>query len=144
MNPNYEKLFATLKSPEPPAGLTEKILLRISRRERNILGTKIAISACVFGASVGVAVAGYINLVASLSQSGFFQIFSLMFSDFSSMAANFPDFAFSIMESFPIFTTALLLAGVMFAIWSMAALIDEASLFQNWRHGRVSKLFTVA
>ena len=144
MNPNYEKLFATLTSPEPPAGLTEKILSRISRRERNVLGVKIAVSACVFGASVGVAVAGYINLVASLSRSGFFQIFSLIFSDFSSMAANFPDFAFSVMESFPIFTTALLLAGVMFAIWSMAALIDEASLFQNWRHGRVSKLFTVA
>ena len=144
MNPNYEKLFATLTSPKPPAGLTEKILARISRRERNILGIKIAVSACVFGASVGVAVAGYINLMASLSQSGFFQIFSLMFSDFSSMTANFPDFAFSVMESFPIFTTALLLAGVMFAIWSMAALIDEASLFQNWRHGRVGKLFTAA
>jgi hypothetical protein len=57
------------------------------------------------------------------------------------MVANFPDFAFSIMESFPIFTTALLLAGVMFAIWSMVALIDEASLF---RHGRVGKFFTVA
>jgi hypothetical protein len=139
MNPNYEKLFATLTSPEPPAGLTEKILSRISRRERNVLGVKIAVSACVFGASVGVAVAGYINLVASLSRSGFFQIFSLIFSDFSSMAANFPDFAFSIMESFPIFTTAFLLAGVMFAIWSMAALIDEASLF---RHGRVGKFFT--
>ncbi len=141
MNPNYEKLFATLRAPEPPAGLTEKILSRISRRERNILGAKIAISACVFGASVGVAVAGYINLMASLSQSGFFQIFSLMFSDFSSMTANFPDFVLSIMESFPIFTTALLLAGVMFAIWSMAALIDEASLF---RRGRVSKFFTAA
>jgi uncharacterized membrane protein len=141
MNPNYEKLFATLTSPEPPAGLTEKILSRISRHERNLLGIKIAVSACVFGVSVGVAVAGYINLVASLSRSGFFQIFSLMFSDFSSMVANFPDFAFSILESFPIFTTALLLAGMMFAVWSMAALIDEASLF---RHGRVGKFFTVA
>jgi len=141
MNTNYEKLFATLTSPEPPVGLTEKILLRISRHERNILCSKIAVSACVFGVSVGVAVAGYINLMASLSRSGFFQIFSLMFSDFSSMVVNFPDFAFSIMESFPIFTTALLLAGVMFAIWSMVALIDEASLF---RHGRAGKFFTVA
>jgi hypothetical protein len=141
MNPNYEKLFATLKSPEPPVGLTEKILLRISRRERNVLVAKIAVSACVFGASVGVAVAGYLNLMASLSQSGFFQIFSLAFSDFSLMAANFPDFTLSIMESFPIFTTALVLAGVMFAIWSMAALIDEASLF---RRGRIAKFFTVA
>ena len=53
MNANYEKLFSTLPDPEPPAGLTEKILLRISRRERNILGAKIAASACVFGVSVG-------------------------------------------------------------------------------------------
>jgi hypothetical protein len=131
MNPNYEKLFSALPTPEPPAGLTEKILLRIDRRERRMLGAKIAASACVFGVSVGMAVAGYINMVANLSRSGFFEIASLMFSDFSSMAANFPDFALSVMESFPIFTTALLLAGVMFAIWSMAALIDEASLFRT-------------
>jgi len=130
---SYEKLFSTLRDPEPPTGLTEKILLRISRHERRMLGAKIAASACVFGASIGVAIAGYVNMVASLSQSGFFQISSLMFSDFSSMIANFPDFAFSVMETFPIFTTALLLCGVLFAVWSMAALIDEASLFRNRR-----------
>jgi len=133
MDHNYEKLFSTLKTPEPPAGLTEKILFRIGRRERRIVGIKIAASACAFGVSVGIAVAGYVNLMASLSQSGFFEIFSLAFSDFSSIAANFPDFALSIMESFPIFTTALLLAGVMFAIWSMAALIDEASVMRTGR-----------
>jgi len=67
---NYEDLFSTLSTPEPPAGLTEKILLRIGRHERRMLGIKIAASACVFGASVGIAVTGYVNLVASLSQSG--------------------------------------------------------------------------
>jgi len=127
---NYEKLFSTLKTPEPPAGLTEKILMRIDARERRILLAKISLFACAFGVSAGVAVTGYVNLVASLSQSGFFQIISLAFSDFSSIASNFPDFALSIMESFPIFTTALLLSGVMFAIWSMAALIDDTSLFR--------------
>lgn len=141
MNTNYEKFFSTLAAPEPPTGLTEKILSRISRREQNILSAKIAIAACAFGVSVGMTVIGYINLMASLSQSGFFQLFSLMFSNFSSMTANFPDFAFSVMESFPTFTTALLLAGIMFAIWSMAALIDEASLF---RRGSVDKFFTTA
>src|ERR1700722_5550504 len=133
MNHNYEKLFSALKAPEPPAGLTEKVLLTIGRRERRVLGIKIAASAGVFGVSVGVAVAGYVNLVAALSQSGFFAIASLMFSDFGAMAANFPDFALSIMDSFPIFTAALLLSGVLFAIWSMAALIDEASLFRAGR-----------
>jgi len=133
MSHNYEKLFSTISTPEPPAGLTEKILLRISLRERRALAARIAVSACVFGVSVAMAVAGYLNLMASLSQSGFFEIFSLAFSDFSSIAANFPDFALSIMESFPIFTMALLLAGVMFAIWSMAALVDEASVMRTGR-----------
>lgn len=138
MDHRYEELFSTLQTPEPPAGLTEKILHRISRRERKILGFKIAASAGAFGVSVGIAVAGYVNLVESLSRSGFFEIASLMFSDFSSMAANFPDFILSIMETFPIFTVALLLSGVLFAIWSMAALIDEASLF---RAGGVGRFF---
>ena len=133
MNPNYEKLFSTLKTPEPPAGLTDRILLNIARRERHMLGVKIAASGIAFGVSVGIAVAGYVNLAASLSQSGFFEIASLAFSDFSSIAANLPDFASSIMESLPVFTVALLLAGVMFAIWSMAALIDEASLLRSGR-----------
>jgi hypothetical protein len=130
MNPNYEKLFSGLKTPEAPAGLTEKILMRIKRRERKILGVRIAVSASVFGVSAVAAVEGYINLMANLSQSGFFQIFSLVFSDFRTVTANLPDFVLSITESLPVFTTALLLSGVMFAIWSMAALVDEASVMR--------------
>jgi hypothetical protein len=130
---NYKKLFSVIDTPEPPAGLTEKILSRIARHERRVLGAKIVVSACVFGISAAVSVAGWMNMVANLSQSGFFQISSLMASNFSSTAANFPDFILSIMETFPIFTAALLLSGILFSIWSMAALIDEASLFRN-RH----------
>lgn len=127
MKQDYEKLFSAIEAPEPPAGLTEMVLLRIARRERRILGIKIAVSAVTFAASVGIIIIGYIDLIANLSRSGFFDIASLMFSDFSSMMTNFPDFALSMIESFPVFTAALLLSGVMFAVWSMAALIDEAS-----------------
>jgi hypothetical protein len=47
------------------------------------------------------------------------------------VTANLPDFALSVTESFPVFTAALLLGGVMFSIWSMAALIDEASVMRT-------------
>lgn len=137
---NYEKLFSALDVPEPPVGLTEKVLLRIGRRERNTLIAKIVASACAFGVSVGIAVAGYVNLMASLSQSGFFQLSSLMFSDFSATLTNFPDFALGVVETFPIFTAALVLSGILFAIWSMAALIDETSLFRNGRIGGLNRL----
>jgi hypothetical protein len=131
MTPDYKKLFSSLETPEPPTGLTEKILLRISRRERRVLGVKIAASAVLFGVSASVAIIGFLNLVQDLSQSGFFQIGSLVFSDFSTVMANFPDFAFSIVESFPAFTAAILLSGVLFAIWSMANLVDEAVLMKT-------------
>jgi hypothetical protein len=130
MADSYKKLFSALEAPEPPANLTEKILLRISRRAWRILGMKIAASAVVFGVSVGVAVAGCMDLVSNLSGSGFFQLAGLIFSDFSAITANFPDFALSMVETFPVFTAAIFLSGAMFAIWSMAALIDEASLMR--------------
>jgi hypothetical protein len=131
MKDNYEELFSVLNTPEPPVGLTEKVLLHIGRHERRILMTKIGASAIAFCVSVGVAIEGSINLVATLSHSGSFEIMSLMFSDFSSIASNFPDFTFSLTESFPVFTLALLLSGILFAIWSMAALIDEMSHMQS-------------
>ncbi len=124
---------SALDAPEPPAGLTERILIRIARRERSILGAKIAAAAAVFAVSVSAAVSGYMNMMASMDHSGFLSIGGLIFSDFSVIAANFPDFALSLVEAFPVFTAALLLGGVMFAVWSMAVLVDEASLFHT-RH----------
>jgi hypothetical protein len=133
MKNNYKKLFSSYKAPETPVGLTEKILSRIVQRERRILGTKIAISASIFMVSISAVILALKDLFAGLSQSGFFPLASLAFSDFSSISANFPDFAFSMIESFPIFTAAILLAGIMFAIWSMAAFIDETSLLKTTR-----------
>lgn len=118
------------KSPEVPAGLAEKILLKIVRRERRILGIKIAASASIFVISISTITITCRDLMFGLSHSGFFQFASLAFSDFSSVASSFPDFAYSMVESFPIFTAALLLSGILFAIWSMAAFIDETSLFR--------------
>lgn len=133
MKQDYEKLFSSYEGPHPPRDLTERILLRITQRERQILGIKIAISASVFVISASAAVIACRDLILALSHSGFFQLSSLLLSDFSSITANFPDFAFSMVESFPIFTAALLLSGILFSIWSMAAFIDETSLFRTNR-----------
>lgn len=114
--------------------LTKKILIRIAKRERQLLFIKIATSASIFIASVSGIFFAWKDLITTLSQSGFFDIASLAVSDFSSISANLPDFIFSMIESFPIFTAALLLSGVLFAIWSMAAFIDEASQLRAYRH----------
>jgi hypothetical protein len=130
MPQDYKKILSQLEAPEPPADLTEKILFRITRHEQRMLSIKIAVSTLIFSVSTAIMVINSIKLTSTLFTSGFFGIASLAFSDFSSIMANFPDFAYSMAESFPIFTTAVLLGGIMFAVWSMAALIDETSLMQ--------------
>jgi len=128
---NYKKLFSHLDSPEPPAGLAQRILANIQKRERRILGMKIALSSTVFGVSLFVIVAGCINLMAQLSNSGFFQFSSLLISDFSTTIANFPDFALSLAEAFPALSAAVVLGGILFAIWSLSALLDETALMNR-------------
>ncbi len=125
---NYERLFSQLEAPEPPAGLTRTILLRIDRRARRVLMAKIAASACVFAGSLWMIGVGYIDFQASLAQTGFLQFGSLLFSDFSFIVSNLPDFALSMIESFPIFSAAAILGGLAFAIWSSAAMFDEISM----------------
>lgn len=128
---NYEELFGELNAPEPPAGLAKRILANIERRERRMLGVKIAAFATAFTGSLFVVVASYLDLVSQLSRSGFFQFFALIFSDFTATIANFPDFAFSLAESFPVLSAAVVLGGIAFAVWSLAGLVDETSIMMH-------------
>ena len=130
---NYERFFSDVGSPEPPAGLAKAILLRIERRERRILIAKIVATACVFGVSLFVALAGFADFRAGLAQSGFLQFGSLLFSDFSFTVANFPEFLLSMIEAFPVFSAAAMLGGAAFVIWSAAAMFDEFSAVERHR-----------
>ena len=79
----------------------------------------------LFIASAGAVVLAYFNLVSALTQSGFLDFASLFFSDFSVAMANFQDFAFSILESFPVFSTAFLVACIIAVIWSATHFFND-------------------
>ena len=91
--------------------LQARIMLRITRYQRRVLIAKTAGFGALCAASISLIVFGSIDLVSGLAQSGFFQFASLFISDFSSAAANFQDFAFSLLESFPIFSSRAGLAA---------------------------------
>jgi uncharacterized membrane protein len=124
---NLEQIFSKLETPEPPEGLARTILVRIERRERRVLIAKIVASACAFGVSLLIIGVGLADFRASIAETGFLQFASLIFSDFSMIVSDLPDFALSILESFPAFSAAAMLAGAGFAIWSFAAIVDEVS-----------------
>ena len=124
---NYERFFSYTDAPEPPAGLAGTILARIERRERRILMFKIAATASVFAASLFLVWMGFGDFRSAVARTGFLQIGSLLFSDFSVTVANLPDFALSMLEAFPVFSTSAILFGAVFAVWSGAAMVDEIS-----------------
>jgi hypothetical protein len=122
----YERFLTTeADMPEPSADLHGRIMRRVKRYERRVLVAKTIGFGALFAASAATVVAAYFNLMSAAAQSGFFQFVSLFFSDFGAAMANFQDFAFSIIESFPVFSAAFLLAGVIAVIWSAAHFIDD-------------------
>jgi len=128
---NFEKFFKDAEIPEPPQGLGQKIVREIAVREMRRLRIKIAAAAGIFAASIYFVVVGFLSLWAQLVQSGFFAFAALAFSDFSSTLANFPDFASSLAESFPIFSAAIILAGLAAVIWSAAMLVDGTTVWRR-------------
>ncbi len=121
--------MATPFKPE----LQRKIMKRIERHERRVLFLKTLGFGTLLAGSLSVLVVAYLNLTAALAQSGFYSFASLFFSDFSTAMANFQDFAFSILESFPVFSAAFLVGGIIAVIWSAAHFIDDISNMRTHR-----------
>ncbi len=116
-----------------PKDLQKQILSRIEREERRTLAWKAAGCAAGLVLSVALVFASYVELMTEASRSGLFSFLSLMVSDFSIVVANFSDFIFSILESFPVFSAALLLSGIFFGIWSAAQFLNEIVLIRKHR-----------
>lgn len=137
---NVETIFSELETPEPPEGLAQAILIRIDRRERRVLIVKLVASACAFGASLFLIIIGFSYFRTSIADTGFLQFSSLLFSDFSLIASNLPDFALSMVESFPAFSAAVMLGGAGLALWSLAAVFDEISAVERRRFPFLSRV----
>jgi uncharacterized membrane protein len=114
--------------------LQAKIMEEIRRHEQRILVLKTS----AFGASLilsfGLLVVAYLNLATAAVQSGFLEFVSLFFSDFSVAVANFQDFAFSLLESFPVFSTALVVVGIILVVWSAVHFIDDIAAVRAHKH----------
>jgi hypothetical protein len=122
----YDRFLMTeADMPEPPEGLHGRILRRVERARRRALVVKTTIFGLIFAGSASLVVVGYLNLMSAFAQSGFLNFASLFFSDFSVAMANFQDFMFSTLESFPVFSAAFLLGGVIAVIWSAAHFIND-------------------
>jgi len=129
MRKDYEKLFSHLKSPEPPDGLFEKIMLRL-HKERQLLTLKRRLTIFSVGL-IGSAVAfipAFKMVQAGFIESGFMDFFSLLFSDTGIVMAYWQNFALSLLETLPVLSLMALLATVLVFLESLKLLARDIKI----------------
>jgi hypothetical protein len=112
-----------------PAKLRANILTRIGREEFRRARIYLFASATVGAVGVFGALLSIKYMLQGLSQSGFYNYFSLLISDPDMMLTYWREFALSIVESAPFIGITILLAAI-------AVLMFSARIFaNNMRHG---------
>lgn len=128
-----QKHFSKLETREVPKGLFDKIMAKIAlkRRRRAILSFAFSSMMLVAGAVFMVPV--LLDVHAAMIQSGTYQFVSLMFSNFSEVAASWQDYVFSLFESLPILSIAAFLATVLFVLASLRFISRDVKIL-FYRH----------
>jgi hypothetical protein len=101
---------------EPPEGLLQKIMNRIDREEK-ISSLRKRVFALAGGMIGSLAIFGYVFNIAraTAAESGFFEYFSLVFSNPSIILTYWQNLSMTLLESFPATEIAVLLV-LAFAI----------------------------
>lgn len=133
MDKNLEKIFSEMDCPEHSGTLQLRILSRIEKEKKlAAIRKKIFILSFSFAASFLLLIFSWVNFNNAAAESGLFQLFSLIFTDFSSMALDYyQDFLISLVESLPIISTVGLIAGVLLLVESSVSLVRSALAIQR-------------
>lgn len=124
------KSTSNLAQREVPAGLFKKVMDGIyqAQRRRVIRYRLVLFSAGIIGSVVAfIPVFGMVQ--ADFNGSGFFSFFSLIFSDSGVVMAYWQNFFMSLLESFPAFSVAMLLATVFLFLQSLKFLARDAKIY---------------
>ena len=109
-----------MNTPKPPKGLYESIMNRIREERRiSVLRRRIILFCLGFVVSAAAFVPAFRWLQTDLSNSGFLQFFSLLFSDFKIVATYWQSFLMSLLETVPAISLAVFLAAVFVFLESL-------------------------
>jgi hypothetical protein len=124
---DFENFFSMIDHPTPPPDLLRGILSRIeSEKEAMAVRNKIFWLSIFSFASLLVVAFSWLNFQNAASESGLFQLVSLMFTDFSVMISHYQDFLISVTEALPILAIVGLLAGTLIFVESFLTLLRNA------------------
>ncbi len=100
---------------EPPQELYNKILLGIEQKQKQEAKLKLAFSGFFTLASLLALVPAVQYALQGFSQSGFYNYFSLLFSDGLTLLTYWKEFSLSLAESFPL-TEMVVFLSIMFIL----------------------------
>jgi len=115
----------------PPQGLLEKVLKRIRKEERVLVLRRTVIFSLTLLASLIGFIPSLNILLSNFNNSGFTSFFSLIFSDFSSVATYWQSFALILLESLPAVSLAIFLAVVLTLLQSIKSLTENIKIWKT-------------
>lgn len=104
------KEFFKVSQVEPEQNLFERIVSRIKLEEKFVyVKSKLIFFSCGVVASLVAFILSAISTHTEIIKSGFSNFFSLIFSDFQVVMANWQSFGISLIETLPIVNVVILL-----------------------------------
>ncbi|MFA6552135.1 MAG: hypothetical protein WCT19_01385 [Candidatus Paceibacterota bacterium] len=111
--------FVKMSQINPPENLAEKIVLCINLKKKQVAKTRLAFGGIFALFSFGAIIPVSQYVFSGFMNSGFFQYFSLFFSDIGSMMPMWKNFALSMAESLPAFELMAFLLVVLILMASI-------------------------
>jgi hypothetical protein len=125
MSEKLSRLFKNTKDLEPSTGLEAFILSKIEVMERKIIQRKLALSYAGIFSSAVAAVYFIMIFGSGIIESEFFNLLALAFSDLGTVLANWKDFSYSLMETFPVVYTAIIFVPVFTLLLSFNGYLNN-------------------
>lgn len=132
MENEYKILFNNLKDETPPDELFERIILRIGKEEKKQKVKKRIVFFSVFlTISFLGLVYSFVMVQNALISSGFMEFLSLIFSDFSIIAKYWQNFAFTLLESLPVFSIVISLSMLSLVLGFFTFLVKDIKFINS-------------
>ncbi len=133
MRKDYEKLFAHLEPPEPPAGLFDRILLAI-KREQELRSTK----RLAFGflallvVSIAAAPFSWSFFSGQMAESGLLQFASIAINDLGAFLSLWPDSVLAVAESLPVMSITIFILNMILAVFTLRLFLYKKRLLVGY------------
>ena len=108
MNKKLRHIFQNMPEKEPAKNLKSAVLARIEQKETQLIQRKLRLSYAAIAISAAAIFYASFTAGSALLHSEFWSLATLTFSDALTVAHDWQDFLFSLLETLPVFDLSIL------------------------------------